>query len=186
MTKEKLHTCKICGQEKTLEEMAQQSGRKTGHRGYCKSCRNKQRKENGEVLQARAYNYMLRAKVDYMGVSGDDLAKIAETHKECAYCGSRKKLTFDHIYNLRKGKYNRNIPANITVCCDDCNNHKKMKSLIEFYDQSEEFTEERLYAVIKDFFGRLVHREISDEAIPAIIAGMRAEVEEEKAGVASK
>lgn len=177
----KLHTCRICGEEKTFEEMAQHTRDKIGHRGFCKSCRSKQRHKNGEYMKQRAYNYMYRAGADYMGVSADDLMQIAESHKECAYCGSTKKLTFDHIYSLRKGKYNRNIPANITVCCDSCNNHKKSKSLIEFYDQTEAFTEERLHAVIKDFFGRLVYREIPNEAIPAIIAGMRAEVEEEKA-----
>jgi len=48
----------------------------------------------------------------------------------CVYCGSRKKLTIDHVVPVSKG--GRHIDSNLVTCCNSCNLSKGDKTLDEW------------------------------------------------------
>ena len=61
---------------------------------------------------------------------------------ECAYCGSKEKLTQDHIIPVSKGGgYTK---ENIIPCCGSCNSSKQDKNYEEWYKSKSFFNKKRL------------------------------------------
>lgn len=66
---------------------------------------------------------------------------------QCAYCGSSRKMTFDHVHPFSKG--GNFIKANIIPACLSCNCSKQAHDLEEWYQSKSFFDEERLNKINK-------------------------------------
>ena len=60
---------------------------------------------------------------------------------ECAYCGSDKDLTIDHIVPRSKGGYD--FTKNVGCCCHDCNQSKSHTPWEDWYFSQEFFSMKR-------------------------------------------
>lgn len=69
---------------------------------------------------------------------------------KCAYCGSDKNLTLDHIVPRSKGGSNHT--TNVLCACDSCNSDKAYTEWIIWYIEQPFFTEERREAIEKWMF----------------------------------
>jgi hypothetical protein len=66
---------------------------------------------------------------------------------KCAYCGSEKNLTIDHIIPQCKGGID--FSSNCVSCCENCNKKKGHDDWQEWYKKQEFFTYERMHDIIK-------------------------------------
>ena len=64
---------------------------------------------------------------------------------QCAYCGSEKEITLDHIVPQTKGGSNHT--TNLLACCKKCNGDKGHADWITWYIQQPFFSEERRQAI---------------------------------------
>ena len=69
---------------------------------------------------------------------------------KCAYCGSDKDLTLDHIVPRSKGGSNHT--TNVLCACTKCNADKAHTEWIIWYIEQPFFTEERREAIEKWMF----------------------------------
>ena len=60
---------------------------------------------------------------------------------ECAYCGSNKDLTIDHIVPRSKG--GTDFTKNVVCCCHDCNQSKSHTPWEDWYFSQEFFSMKR-------------------------------------------
>ena len=60
---------------------------------------------------------------------------------ECAYCGSDKDLTIDHIVPRSKG--GNDFTKNVVCCCHDCNQSKSHTPWEDWYFSQEFFRMKR-------------------------------------------
>tara|TARA_Y100001956_G_C4069783_1_gene163361 strand:+ start:151 stop:522 length:372 start_codon:yes stop_codon:yes gene_type:complete len=60
---------------------------------------------------------------------------------ECAYCGSDKDLTIDHIVPRSKG--GNDFTKNVVCCCNDCNQSKSHTPWEDWYFSQEFFSMKR-------------------------------------------
>ena len=60
---------------------------------------------------------------------------------ECAYCGSEKDLTIDHIVPRSKG--GNDFTKNVVCCCHDCNQSKSHTPWEDWYFSQEFFSMKR-------------------------------------------
>jgi|TARA_Y100001970_G_scaffold164447_1_gene200916 hypothetical protein len=60
---------------------------------------------------------------------------------ECAYCGSAKDLTIDHIVPRSKG--GTDFTKNVVCCCHDCNQSKSHTPWEDWYFSQEFFSMKR-------------------------------------------
>ena len=60
---------------------------------------------------------------------------------ECAYCGSDKDLTIDHIVPRSKG--GNDFTKNVVCCCHDCNQSKSHTPWEDWYFSQEFFSMKR-------------------------------------------
>lgn len=65
----------------------------------------------------------------------------------CAYCGSERKLTMDHVIAVNKG--GKTESANIVPACQSCNSSKQDKDMIEWYTKQLFYSKGRLESIIK-------------------------------------
>jgi 5-methylcytosine-specific restriction endonuclease McrA len=157
-------TCNKCGEVKPLEEFAVNKERilKT-----CKQCESKRvlsyyRKFGDYYYRSRYWKTVRNAEeagVEHDLTYEEFLSVIVADNPEnktCAYCGKTEAqeldeigagLSIDHIIPLCYGGYNTLF--NITNACRSCNSSKSNKHVLNFYKRSEDFTEERLNALIK-------------------------------------
>ena len=176
--------CKVCQQEKTLEEMSAEKRNKNGRSGQCKPCRSKSRYENGSYFLERLRKHAIRTGRPTMYT--EKVVEMMKAATNCCYCdvklthisGAASQATFDHVY------LNKNIDDNLVVCCRGCNASKFQDHVYKFYQRSESFTDELFYA----FAMELAKRFISDEPTPAEVEsvkfGLKLEAEEMKASEA--
>jgi 5-methylcytosine-specific restriction endonuclease McrA len=66
--------------------------------------------------------------------SAEWLALLARHHNRCAYCGSTKQLTRDHVHPISRG--GRDEPANVVPACLSCNSSKGAKTVAEWLGAS--------------------------------------------------
>ena len=66
---------------------------------------------------------------------------------ECAYCGSEKNLTMDHVVPRSKGGVD--FTKNVVCCCHDCNQSKSHTPWEDWYFSQEFFNWER-YQKVQD------------------------------------
>mgnify|MGYP003337671097 FL=1 len=75
--------------------------------------------------------------------------KIKESWEhQCAYCGSEKNLTIDHIIPQSKG--GMDFTKNVVCCCHSCNQDKKHTPWEDWYFSQDFFNPER-YEKIKEW-----------------------------------
>ena len=67
---------------------------------------------------------------------------------ECAYCGSDKDLTIDHIVPRSKG--GTDFTKNVVCCCHDCNQSKSHTPWEDWYFSQEFFSMNR-YNMINEW-----------------------------------
>ena len=60
---------------------------------------------------------------------------------ECAYCGSDKDLTIDHIVPRSKG--GNDFTKNVVCCCHDCNQSNSHTPWVDWYFSQEFFSMKR-------------------------------------------
>ena len=60
---------------------------------------------------------------------------------ECAYCGSPKNLTIDHVVPRSKG--GTDFTKNVVCCCHDCNQSKSHTPWEDWYFSQEFFSMKR-------------------------------------------
>ena len=60
---------------------------------------------------------------------------------ECAYCGSGKNLTMDHVVPRSKGGVD--FTKNVVCCCHDCNQSKSHTPWEDWYFSQEFFSMKR-------------------------------------------
>jgi 5-methylcytosine-specific restriction endonuclease McrA len=160
--------CTKCGEGKPLEEFKKDRRNKSGYTSTCKVCESERVKEyyrqEGERLVRNRYhgiNTRVREFGSILALKYDDfLELVANDNPEenvCSYCGRSEKdeleehncrLSLDHIMPLRYGS--PHAAWNVTLACKRCNSAKANKHVLEFFQQSEDFTEERLHALIHD------------------------------------
>lgn len=67
------------------------------------------------------------------------LDTIHAFNSECAYCGSRKRLTMDHVVPVSKG--GKTTLDNIIPACTRCNSSKQAADMVEWYTKQIFFFE---------------------------------------------
>lgn len=60
---------------------------------------------------------------------------------QCAYCGSKKNITIDHIVPRSKG--GNDITKNVLCCCQECNQDKSHTHWEDWYFSQNFFSEEK-------------------------------------------
>lgn len=142
-------TCRICGETKPLNEMTRDVSYKGGISSLCKACavkRERARYDSGYHVfkwhRRRAARYGTGTYI----TAAEFTAIRTAPDRECAYCGSRENLGIDHVRPLQH--YGPNARWNIVTACHTCNSRKRDRTVIEFYEMSDEFTKERLDALI--------------------------------------
>lgn len=110
-------TCKVCGEEKWLKDMAQfgQKGfPEYKRRSYCKACRKK--KGTSGAIRRRLDKYRTSDKKRGLEstLTAEQLREILS--KECSYCGSSFKMTADRKDNSLGHTFENCVPA-----CFRCN-----------------------------------------------------------------
>lgn len=156
--------CTKCGEVKPLEDFAVNKDRVLN---VCKACESERvlsyYKEFGNYYYRSRYRGMVR-KAEEAGVEHDltfeefqsvIVADNPET-KTCTYCGKTEAeelddigaaLSIDHIIPISYSGYNTLF--NITNACRSCNSSKSNRHVLDFYNRSDAFTEERLNVLIK-------------------------------------
>lgn len=66
---------------------------------------------------------------------------------ECAYCGSKVKLTLDHFIPITKG--GSDVQGNLLPACGSCNSKKHNYDAIEWYKKQPFFDKKRLKQILK-------------------------------------
>lgn len=66
---------------------------------------------------------------------------------ECAYCGSKNKLTYDHFHPFSKG--GDFMKGNVIPCCGNCNSGKNNKAFEKWYPNQEFYDEQRASKILK-------------------------------------
>mgnify|MGYP001223738719 CR=1 FL=1 len=68
---------------------------------------------------------------------------------KCAYCGSEKNITIDHVIPRSKG--GKDSTENMVCCCHACNQDKAHSPWQEWYFEQDFFSLQR-YKLIQDNF----------------------------------
>lgn len=66
---------------------------------------------------------------------------------ECAYCGSKDKMTYDHFHPFSKG--GDFMKGNIVPACGSCNSSKNNTPFDEWYQKKKFYDEKRRIKVLK-------------------------------------
>jgi len=86
-------------------------------------------KDNYGFIMSR-YKKLKSGEIKMSGVEEDDLEQL-KMEAQCAYCGSKENLTYDHIIPLSRG--GPDILSNVVLACSKCNASKKDKDIFEWY-----------------------------------------------------
>ena len=66
---------------------------------------------------------------------------------KCAYCGSKKELTIDHIVPRCKGGID--FTKNVVCCCHSCNQSKAQTPWEDWYSSQEFFSFDRYNNIVE-------------------------------------
>jgi len=66
---------------------------------------------------------------------------------ECAYCGSDKEITIDHIVPQALGGID--FSPNVVACCRSCNHDKGHEDWKQWYKKQTFFDPKRMHAIIE-------------------------------------
>ena len=174
--------CRVCQQEKTLEEMSAEKRNKNGRSGQCKPCRSKSRYENGSYFMERLRKHAIRTGQPTMYT--DKVVEMMRAATNCCYCdvklthisGAASQATFDHIY-----LGGLNIDDNLVVCCRACNASKFQDHVYTFYQRSESFTDELFHIFSTQLASRIFNKAPMPTEVESVKAGLKLEAEEMKA-----
>jgi 5-methylcytosine-specific restriction endonuclease McrA len=77
----------------------------------------------------------------------EEWVEICNTfNNTCAYCGSNRQLTMDHVIPVSKGGYT--YYRNIIPACKTCNSSKHNKDLLVWFVAQSFYTEQRLAFIL--------------------------------------
>ena len=84
---------------------------------------------------------------DYLefSIEGNHITK--KWKYKCAYCGSNKELTIDHVVPRSKG--GTDFTKNVVCCCHSCNQSKSHTPWEEWYFSQEFFSLEKYNKIIE-------------------------------------
>ncbi|WP_409369894.1 HNH endonuclease [Lysinibacillus sp. 38-6] len=180
MINEMMRKCRICKETKPLTEFTRQATAPQGRQARCKSCRSKAQYESGDYLRERIrkHEYRHNGANHYTDVTIQEVLNATN----CAYCDvemtrgkcESSEATVDHVY------LGHNIDANVVVCCRSCNASKGRLHVYDFYQSSEQFTDELWHAFVSKFASRFLKREPNEQEIEAWKQGFKEESEERK------
>lgn len=178
MIKEIARKCRTCKEVKPLTSFTKRSSSPTGYQYQCKVCRSEQRYTNGSYLRERfrKHQYRHNSTMFYTDVTIEAVLTAAK----CCYCDDEltrekdhaKQATLDHVY------LGHNIDANVVVCCRSCNASKGRMHVYDFYQSSEQFTDELWRAFVRKFASRFLKREPNEQEIEAWKQGFADEASE--------
>lgn len=141
--------CRNCGETKPLNDMVRDSRRKNGRDTICKSCAVKRERARYDS-DYHVFKWHRRRAARYgtgtYMTAAEFTAIRTAPNRECAYCGSRENLGIDHVRPLQH--YGPNARWNIVNACHTCNSRKRDRTVLEFYEMSDEFTKERFDALL--------------------------------------
>ena len=100
--------------------------------------------KNGDSFNFKEFNAMIKTAAPIK--KNIELLKQA-FDQSCVYCGSKEKLTIDHIIPLaRDGTHDI---ANLLPCCKSCNSSKNCSPVQSWYRSKPFFSEQRWEAIVK-------------------------------------
>ena len=118
--------CTLCGELKPIQAFDQNHARR-----QCKRCRQRRayagirRWNEQNRLRAATYqqNHYARKKGATDTLTPEEFQGVwARSRGRCASCGTTKKLTVDHVVDIRDG--GRHRPENLVILCRGCNGRK--------------------------------------------------------------
>lgn len=145
-TKIETKICSVCAEEKPLTEF--NSDGNGSRRILCSDCRIARRKARGEydIHNTRRLNRRVS-----LGVLTPQQYVTIAYHSHCVYCGATRgesgKLTVDHIIPIRVG--GTGAFENVVPACKSCNSSKRDTMLVQWFFESETFTDELFRDFIK-------------------------------------
>ena len=173
--------CTKCGKElpATTEYFAAETRIKCGLRAICKECNRQYNLENKDRIK-KYYEDNKDRKAEYKRRHREENRELYRSYKQrrrsvkrnlpstlttnqwqhaqsyfnhnCAYCGSKAKLTQDHFWPLSEG--GGYTATNIVPACTSCNCSKGNKPFEEWYPTHESYSPER-EAKIYEYFEQL-------------------------------
>lgn len=175
-----MRKCRTCKEIKNLTEFTKRPRAPQGRENQCKECRSNARYENGAYLRERfrKHQYRHNSTMFYTDVTIEAVLTAAK----CCYCDDElirekehaKQATLDHVY------LGHNIDDNVVVCCRSCNASKGRMHVYDYYQSSEQFTDELWHAFVSKFASRFLKREPNEQEIEAWKQGFKEESEETK------
>jgi 5-methylcytosine-specific restriction endonuclease McrA len=118
--------CNICQKEGLI-------GAIINNKKYCMSCYKKIiRKEEYKALD---HKRKARIKGNGGNITGKELKIIKHRDKSCVYCGSKEKLSYDHIIPLTRG--GKSSFNNYVLACLNCNSSKGNKDVLLWCKQKK-------------------------------------------------
>lgn len=73
--------------------------------------------------------------------------RLALFDGQCAFCGSSKKLTMDHVVAISRGGLHE--AGNIVPACQSCNSKKSASIVFEWYSRQPFFCEKRWNKIVR-------------------------------------
>jgi len=102
-------------------------------------------RERDRRRRARKYNAVQNAIIT---VTHEDIELLKQAFSQsCVYCGSKEKLTIDHVIPLAKGGTHE--LKNLLPCCRSCNSSKNCSPVQSWYQSKPFFSEQRWEAIVK-------------------------------------
>jgi 5-methylcytosine-specific restriction endonuclease McrA len=102
-------------------------------------------RERGRRRRARKCNAIQNAIIT---VTHEDVELLKEAfNQSCVYCGSKERLTIDHVIPLAKGGTHE--LKNLLPCCKSCNSSKNCSPIQSWYQSKSFFSEQKWDAIVK-------------------------------------
>lgn len=164
--------CRRCGETKPLNEIVRDSRRKNGLDTICRSCAAKavRARYNSDYSVFKWHrNRVARYGTGTYITCAEFTAIRTAPDRECVYCGSREALCIEHVLPILH--YGPNTRWNIVSACTSCNSRKKNRTVIEFYEMSDEFTSARFDVLISHM---AEHNNCSPEHMRWLLEGYHA------------
>lgn len=150
------HVCISCARERGKESRANRdidAEREKRRRYYQQNAEKIKRKASLWVKENRdrhalhgATRRSLKENVDATFTIKQRGAAWEYFGNSCAYCGSKERLTEDHVVPLsRGGEYTHN---NIIPACKKCNCSKHNEDMFEWYKKSKHFSQKRFNKIL--------------------------------------
>jgi disulfide oxidoreductase YuzD len=93
-------------------------------------------KQIHHIIRSKLYNGLLTGKMNITSFYEDEKLKTTALPC-CSYCGSRYKLSLDHLIpRMKKGS---DAPENLVLACRSCNSSKGSRDLMKWCNEKKKF-----------------------------------------------